>query len=605
MKVASFILQILTVFVLFLYTGCNQQSGKQLTDDYGPRARIYELPAGPGKIYYVAPDGNASSDGLAADRPTTIEEAIARVVTGDAIIMRGGVYRTGDLVFNQGITIQPYLDEKPVLKGTMVAQNWSKISDTLWVTDWDRLFPAGPESWWNRRRNEQFTPMHRFNNDAVFIDGQYLQSAGSIEEVNKGTFYVDYSKKKIYIGADPAGRLVEITAYRKALYRTLGTANGRDPDKKGPVIRGLEITQYPDTMVHIGTTVLAVDQHGKDIAGTLLEDCTFSNCFRIGVFCNSDNMIMRHCRVFNTNTEGIYVVASADILIEKNIIEQNNIEKWTGFYPAAVKIFNQSHRAIFRENLVTNQPNSNGVWWDVGNHDAVFVRNVVSNVSQNGLFFEISDGALIAGNLFVDCNQSIYVLNSANVEVYNNTMINSRITFSRDNRGDQLGVFGWHDTTGPGVEERHGHVLVNNLMYMSGENNSPMLQTQQSAALCERLNKPHLKKMNNNVFVRAKTMNGGDETRVPIIRWTPYPDEDCRIDIFSPAELHEIIPEFSSKDKYFGNYEGPLFADKENKNYRLVKEFKGIKAAVKMPARVAELTGLKTAGKPFPGAFAP
>ena len=61
------------------------------------------------------------------------------------------------------------------------------------------------------------------------------------------------------------------------------------------------------------------------------------------------------------------------------------------YYPSEVKIFNQSHRAVFRENLVTNQPNSNGVWWDVGNHDAVFVKNVVSNVSQNALFFEISD----------------------------------------------------------------------------------------------------------------------------------------------------------------------------------------------------------------------
>ena len=604
MKKLNLILQFaFAIVLLYLLSGCNQPAQKEEPVEYGPRARTYELPSVPGAVYYVAPDASASSDGLAPNSPTTIEAAIEKVVTGDAIILRGGIYRTGDLVFNQGIVIQAYQNEKPVLKGTLVAQSWSKVSDNLWVTEWDRLFPAGPESWWDRRRNEQFTPMHRFNNDGVFIDGQYLQSVGNIEEVNKGTFYVDYGKNRIYIGADPEGRLVEITAFRKALYRTLGMANNRIPDKKGPVIRGLEITQYPDTMVHIGTTVLAEDGHGRDIVGTLIEDCIFSNCFRIGVFCNSDSMVMRNCRVFNTNTEGLYVVASQDILIERNIFEQNNIEKWTGYYPSEVKIFNQSHRAVFRENLVTNQPNSNGVWWDVGNHDAVFVKNVVSNVSQNALFFEISDGAVFAGNLFVDCNHGIYVLNAANVEVYNNTMINSRVEFSRNNRGDQLGVFGWHVTKGPGVEERHGHVFVNNLMYVSGEKNTyPMLQTQQSASLCERLSTPHLKTLNNNVFIRG---NMAGENKIPIIRWAPYPDDDCRIDILSPEELSKIIPEFCTECQYFENYQDPLFADMKNNDYRLIKAFPGIKTATKIPDRIVELSGLKGTGKPFPGAFAP
>lgn len=603
MKNVSFKPGLFAVIILMaLLAACGQQKKKVISNDFGPRAQTYELPVVPGVTYYVSPDGNLSSDGLSPDSPTTIEAAIVKVVSGDAIIMRGGTYRTGNLIFNQGIVIQPYRDEKPVLKGTLVAQSWTKVSDTLWVTEWEHLFPAGPESWWNRQRNERFTPLHRFNNDAVFIDGRFLQSAGSIEEVSKETFYVDYGKKKIYIGADPEGRLVEITAFRKALYRPPEVVNGMAPDKKGPVIRGLEITQYPDTMVHIGGKVLAIDQHGRDIVGTLFEDCTFSNCFRIGVFSNGDSMVMRHCRVVNTNTEGVYVVASADILLEKNIFENNNIEKWTGFYPSAVKIFNQSHRAVVRDNLVKDHPNSNGVWWDVGNHNGVFINNIVRNVRQNGLFFEISDGAVFAFNLFEDCDQAIYVLNSANVEIYNNTMINSRVNFSRDNRGDQLGVFGWHVTTGPKVEERQGHVFVNNLMYMSGVNDSPLLQTGQPANMCERLSKPHLKTLNNNVFIRAKKEDGYN---TPLIRWSPYPNNDCRININNPSELNEIIPEFCSKCQYFEDYQGQIFMDEGNKDYRPVKGFPGIKAAAKIPVHIAEITGINGSGKPFPGAFAP
>src|SRR5690606_17893036 len=104
------------------------------------------------------------SAGTKLENPTTIETALASAVTGDAVVMRGGTYRTGNLTFNQGITIQPYLDEQPVLKGTLVASEWQQNADSIWFTTWSSLFPGGPEDWWVRERNEQFTPMHRFNN---------------------------------------------------------------------------------------------------------------------------------------------------------------------------------------------------------------------------------------------------------------------------------------------------------------------------------------------------------------------------------------------------------------------------------------------------------
>ena len=75
---------------------------------YGPIQQNYELPKVSGAIYYVAPDGKADAPGNQLAMPTTIETAIAKVKTGDAIILRGGTYRTGDLQINQGITIQPY-----------------------------------------------------------------------------------------------------------------------------------------------------------------------------------------------------------------------------------------------------------------------------------------------------------------------------------------------------------------------------------------------------------------------------------------------------------------------------------------------------------------
>jgi hypothetical protein len=132
---------------------------------------------------------------------------------------------------------------------------------------------------------------------------------------------------------------------------------------------------------------------------------------------------MRHCRVSDTSTEGVYLIASNDVLLEKNIFTRNNIENIDGYFPAAVKIFNQCHRVTCRDNLVIDLPNSNGIWYDVGNVDGVFINNWVQDVgridrefhnnslwpSDNGFFFEISTGAICAGNVFV-CDHGILVL---------------------------------------------------------------------------------------------------------------------------------------------------------------------------------------------------
>ena len=68
---------------------------------YGPIQQTYDLPGVEGKIYYVAPNGQTGQSGESLSNPTTVEAAIERVKTGDAIVMRGGIYRTGNLVLNQ------------------------------------------------------------------------------------------------------------------------------------------------------------------------------------------------------------------------------------------------------------------------------------------------------------------------------------------------------------------------------------------------------------------------------------------------------------------------------------------------------------------------
>ena len=114
---------------------------------------------------------------------------------------------------------------------------------------------------------------------------------------------------------------------------------------------------------------------GKDVVGTTLEHVTITYCSRVAAYLRGNGHVIRHCLVSDTSTEGIYIISSADALLERNIFRRNNIERLTGYYPSAVKIFNQSYRVICRDNLVIEHPYSNGIWYNVGNVDGVFVNN--------------------------------------------------------------------------------------------------------------------------------------------------------------------------------------------------------------------------------------
>ena len=588
-------------------TGLAQPSG----GPYGPIHQSYKVPEKAAHVYYVAPDGKADAQGTTLAEPTTIESAISRVVTGDAIVLRGGVYRTGGLRLNQGITLQPYADERPVLKGTQVAEKWENLRNNVWRTSWKALFPAKPLGWWQRNREGMRTPLHRFNNDMVFVDGAMLKSAGWEGELDPHSYYIDYEAGHVYIGADPTSRLVEITAFDNALIRTSGPAHGKTSDKKGPVIRGITFTQYAYRAIDIegkkpapAVTEEPTDEpvgpsdpatFGKEVVGTLLEHVTISFCSRVAGYFRGDGLVIRNSLISDTSTEGIYVIGSSDVLLERNIIRRNNVEQLTGYYPAAVKIFNQTRRVTCRDNLVIDQPNSNGIWYDVGNVDGVFLNNWIEG-AQDGFFFEISKGALVAGNVFVRCNKGVRVLNSSGVRLYNNTFIDTPASFERNQRSAVGDHFNWHPATGPDVTEREGHVFVNNLLVASDAYKRPLLRLEQPKALCEKLKNPQVKELDANVYVRASG------AAAPLIVWSPAPTESCLAEHDSLEAFRKAVPSFETRARYLDASPGSVLKGPDLQNYELLRVLPGT-AGVTLPADVRKLLGWTEADSRSPGAY--
>jgi parallel beta-helix repeat protein len=604
-------LYFLTIVCLAGFNLMAQPSG----GPYGPVYVKYTLPAVLGKIYFVSVDGQQNEPGTTFDKPTTLEAAIERVVTDDAIIMRGGTYRTGNLLLNQGIIIQPYADEQPVLKGTLVATEWKDLGNGLWTTHWDHFFPSAPADWWQRERQGKQTPLYRFNNDMVFVDGKFLQAVGWEGDVTENTYYIDYTAGLVYIGADPVKHMVEITAYDAALVRVKGECHGKTSDHKGPVIKGITFTQYAYRALEVeGTEPEGLSpeaEHGKEVIGTLLENCTISFCSRVAAYLRGDRLTIRNCKITDTSTEGIYIIASSDVLLEKNIFTRNNMEQITGYFPAAVKIFNQCYRVTCRDNLVTDLPFSNGIWYDVGNVDGVFINNWVQNVgnnsipitkerpwpSDNGFFFEISRGAVCAGNVFVNCDHGMWVLNSNNVTVCQNTFINSIACFGRDGRSAVGDHFGWHPSTGPDVDKREGHVFINNVLYGDQDLKRPLLYVWQNPVVCDRLKNSQLKQIDYNLFA-----DNPEDKSFPLIYWSPAKSDTCLAELNAPSELNRMFPEFMGHSLYLDSRDVQLFRSPELGNYQL-RALPKTAPAVALPADIRKLLGIGKNVPPYCGAY--
>jgi len=575
---------------------------------YGPIDQRYEVPKA-AHVYYVAPEGKGNSPGTALEQPTTLEAAIDRVVTGDAIVMRGGVYRTGGLVLNQAITLQPYAEERPILKGTQVATKWEALRNNVWRTSWKQLFPASPLGWWRRDREGMRTPLHRFNNDMVFVDGEFLKSAGWEGELDAHSYYIDYAGGYVYIGTDPANKLVEITAFDSALVRTSAPAHGKTTDHKGPIIRGITFTQYAyralevEGKKHFTANDEPTDEpvglsdpatFGKETTGTLLENVTISYCSRVAGYFRGDGLVIRNSLISDTGTEGIYVIGSSDVLLEKNIIRRNNMEQLTGYYPAGVKIFNQTRRVTFRDNLILDQPNSNGVWYDVGNRDGIIINNWIEG-AIDGFFFEISRGATVAGNVFIRNDKGIRVLNSADVHVYNNTLVDNPASFERNERSATADHFGWHPSTGPDVDQREGHVFVNNLMVASDTYRKPLLQFEQPPSLCAKLPRPMAKEVSGNVYVRP-TMT------VPLIQMSPVANDTCVARLRSLDEFRKLVPAFDANGRQFDWTPRTIFKSPDVGRYELQIAVPETSVDV-LPPDVRKLLGRSEEEARSPGAY--
>jgi alpha-N-arabinofuranosidase len=190
--------------------------------------------------FHVAAAGNDSNPGTQAAPLRTIQQAANLAQPGDIITVHEGVYRErvnpprGGESDAKRIVYQAAPGEQVEIKGSEVVKNWGKVQDNVWkVTLPGSLFgkfnPYGDlihGDWFNPKGRQHHT-------GAVYLDGQWLTEAATIEDVLKPATEtplwfgkVDGDNTTIWAqfkGVDPNEHLVEINVRQTVFY----------PDKPG------------------------------------------------------------------------------------------------------------------------------------------------------------------------------------------------------------------------------------------------------------------------------------------------------------------------------------------------------------------------------------
>jgi parallel beta-helix repeat protein len=349
-------------------------------------------------VWHVSTQGSDRADGSAGSPLRSINEAVARAASGDAIEIRGGVYRESVQIFRKALDVRSAPGERAILDGSVPVAGWTRGPRGWYVDGWTEEFQidAGPMV-----RPDYPAAGHP---EQLFIGGEPLTQAVGNDVWGAGHFFHATGADRMWIADDPAGRQVAISNRSWGIYFN---------EAHGSSLTNVTVRRFATERRHIA----AVRAYADDLVldGVVAEDNA-----AIGISVMGDRVTVRNGRASDNGYIGVHADRATDLLIDTMSVVGNNRAGFDPFHSAA-GIKTTTSTGVVVRNSDVSWNHGPGIWSDVSSRDAVIVSNLTEHNHRSGIEVELTDGVLIAGNTSLDNGESgIWVLESQNAEVWNN-----------------------------------------------------------------------------------------------------------------------------------------------------------------------------------------
>jgi hypothetical protein len=374
----------------------------------------------PSGAYVVSPSGNDSAAGSASAPWRTLGRAIAAAPSGATVVLRGGSYHESVTVpAGKRLTIQAYPGEAVWLDGSRAVTNWAGDGAAWRADGWTAQFDHSPTYTKgapdNSAANWGFVnssyPMAAYP-DQVWIDGVAQRQVGSRVAVVPGTFFVDTTADRLYLGTNPAGRAV----------RASDLSAGMTIRGAGTVVRGIGVQRYATSVPEKGTIVsMAPDVTYENV---VIQDNATQGIFVGGMNLGARN-VLRHVTLQRNGMLGMEASYADGLVVDGLRAVGNNTEHFNmAPVSGGVKV-SRSRDLTFRNSLFADNLGT-GLWFDESTYNATITGSDLLRNGGHGLSYEISSRALIADNVVAgNGGLGLKINNASNIDIWNNTIVDN------------------------------------------------------------------------------------------------------------------------------------------------------------------------------------
>lgn len=375
--------------------------------------------------YYVDTNGSDAASGTSLTAPfKTIQKAISKVVGGDTIYVRGGVYREEVNVNRSGgtaekmLSIHAYKDEVPIIRGSEIVNGWVLHQGKIWKkTNWmhnsQQVFVGGNDSPSLQQIGMPAAHFTSFHYKNPVGNGLYSMVASS--------FYYDPNSRTLYIwladGSDPNTKLVEASTKRRLMFMSVPYVH-----VKGFAFRHSNASAYSQMGAAIELS-----------SNSVIERCDVQYTDFTGI---SIGYLQTGAQAIdsvssNNGNSGVVAPGSYNFKVSNVQMKNNNTRGFNALWHAGgIKATTKAYGVVEYSEIANNK--GSGIWFDYANSGKpIVIRN--NYIHDNGpvdsaIFFEVSNNGLIYNNVIANNERrGIYLSASDNTRVYNNTIFGTKV----------------------------------------------------------------------------------------------------------------------------------------------------------------------------------